>query len=320
MRANAHIPVSVLTGYLGSGKTTLLNRLLANQRGRRYGVIVNEFGSIGIDGALIVDANENVIELNNGCLCCSVRGDLLGALETVVARVDGVDEILIETTGLADPAPIAATFLLDDDIFDRVKLKAIITLIDVPLVNDQIGEDPVVESQIALGDIVLLNKCDVASGEQLQSAEALVKSINRISPVLRTDRDVVDVVDLLAIPVDQHARLSFVNRPTRPPRHDVVSVSLTAQEPVDAELFAEWISNVIRRNGRDILRCKGIVAFAGEDRRFIFQGVQTILEGDVREPWAEGKLRESRLVFIGRRLDTAALRAGFETCLVRAIR
>ncbi|MGF7160778.1 G3E family GTPase [Rhodoligotrophos appendicifer] len=317
------IPVTVLTGYLGAGKTTLLNRILSEPQGRRYGVIVNEFGEIGIDGDLIVGTDETVVELNNGCLCCSVRGDLISALNSILHRGQALDAILVETTGLADPAPIAATFLLDDDLSDQVRLDAVVTVVDAIHMNEEIAHDPVAASQIAFADVIILNKIDRASASQTAAADVALRSLNRGAFLHHAARGEIDP----SILFDHNA---FDMR-TQDPRlingldtghphahgHSITSLSIRTTRLVDADVFMRWIATLIRTRGRDILRCKGIVAFAGEHRRFVFHGVQTMLDGDVQQAWNPGELRESRLVFIGRNLDTVHLREEFEACLLQ---
>ncbi|GLK69737.1 cobalamin biosynthesis protein CobW [Hansschlegelia plantiphila] len=312
--------MTVLTGYLGAGKTTILNGILGAPRGaRRYGVVVNEFGEIGVDGELIVGADEAVVELANGCLCCSVRGDLIGALETLLARDAGLDAILIETTGLADPAPIAATFLLDDDLSDHIRLDGVVCVVDAVHLAESIEGDPAVAAQIAFADLLLLTKADVASPSQRTEAEGIARALNAAAPLVHVTRGAVDpqaLFDLRGFDL-RGPRNRFVAAPAavEPSRHQVSSLALTTDRELDPDRFMSWMQTLIRRSGGDILRSKGVVALSGENRRFVFHGVQTMLEGDVQEPWPIGDERRSRLVFIGRNLDEAALRDGFAACL-----
>jgi G3E family GTPase len=314
------VPVTVLTGYLGAGKTTVLNRILSDPGGRRYGVIVNEFGEIGIDGELVVGTDDDVVELSNGCLCCSVRGDLIGALDTLLRRSDELDAILIETTGLADPAPIAATFFLDDDLSDRIKLDAVVAVADAVHLHAMLEQDQMATSQIAFSDIVLLNKTDLASEAATQQAEATIRAINPNAVLHRTARGRIDaglLLDRRCFDMRSLAR-GFLCEDTSRVNHqgNIVSVSIRTDRLVDADRFMEWTAALLRSSGRSILRSKGILAFAGEHRRFVFQGVQTMIDGDVQAPWRADEARESKLVFIGRDLDAKALRAGFAECLM----
>ena len=311
--------VTVLTGYLGAGKTTLLNRILSEPHGHRYVVIVNEFGAIGIDADLIVGADDDVVEMTNGCLCCNVRGDLIGALEAILKRPEPFDGILIETSGLADPAPIAATFLLDDDLSDAIRLDAIVTVVDARHVLEQLDEGGVAASQLALADVIVLNKSDLVGAEDLKELEERLRHSAPwagLNPATRCDVPLDAVLGRKAFDLAAALERNPGLLAPHAHRHDggIASVALATGQPIDADAFMDWIGRLRREKGRDLLRAKGIVAFAGEHRRFVFHGVQTLFEGDVTRLWRDDEARESRIVFIGRGLDPRALEHGFEAC------
>jgi G3E family GTPase len=349
--ASGKTPVTVLTGYLGAGKTTLLNRILTETHGKRYAVIVNEFGEIGIDNDLVVAADEEIYEMNNGCICCTVRGDLIRVLAGIMKRRDRFDGILVETTGLADPAPVAQTFFADDDVKARTRLDAIVTVADAKHLALRLADSHEAEDQIAFADVVLLNKTDLVTPAELVAIEAQIRAINPYAKLHRTERSRVD----LGAVFDQHAfdisRLETIERDhghahhhdhndhdhtcgpdcghdhhdhghhgqadaAPNPRHDaaVTSISLSTTRPMDAEKVLTWLQQLTATQGQDILRLKGIFDMDGDPHRFVVQGVHMQLEGDRQRPWKADEVRWSRLVLIGRRLDRAALDAAFTAC------
>jgi G3E family GTPase len=313
------IPVTVLTGYLGAGKTTLLNRILSEPHGKKYAVIVNEFGEIGIDNDLVVGADEEVFEMNNGCICCTVRGDLIRILDGLMKRKGKFDAIIVETTGLADPAPVAQTFFMDQDVSDTARLDAVVTVADAKWLSDRLKDAPEAKNQIAFADVIILNKTDLASPEELDAVEARIRAINPYARIHRTQNCAVPVEEVLgrnAFDLDRIIELEPDFLEEGHHHHhdeDMQSVSFRTQE-VDPEKFMPWISELTQREGPNILRCKGIVAFPNEPRRFVFQGVHMILDGDLQQEWKPGEKRESRVVFIGRDLDESAIREGFLSC------
>jgi G3E family GTPase len=318
--AQLQTPVTVLTGYLGAGKTTLLNRILTENHGKRYAVIVNEFGEVGIDNDLIVNADEEIFEMNNGCICCTVRGDLIRILAGLMRRKGNFDGILVETTGLADPAPVAQTFFVDEDVRRKTKLDAIVTVADAKHLMSEIGQAHEAQEQLAFADVVLLNKTDLVSGDELATVEARIRQINPYARIHRTahcDIDLGNVLGRDAFNLDRILEIEpeFLNK-LADHEHDqrIKSLSLTSEQPMEPKRFIPWIQDVTQNFGMDILRMKGIIAMKGDEQRFVIQGVHMLIEGDRQRPWKPGEKRDSRLVFIGRDLPADELKQGFEAC------
>lgn len=332
--ASQQIPVTVLTGYLGAGKTTLLNRILSENHGRKYAVIVNEFGAIGIDNDLIVESDEEIYEMNNGCICCTVRGDLIRTVEGLMRRPGRFDAILVETTGLADPAPVAQTFFMDDDVRSKTKLDAVVALVDAKHLPLRLKDSKEAEDQIAFADVIVLNKTDLVTPEELAKVESLVRAINPTARIHRTSRSEVDLREVLdrgafdlkrALESDPHFLDDGDHHGHDHEHHDhghgpaeihdvsVRSISLRAGE-MDPKRFFPWIEKITQSEGPNILRLKGIIALKDDLERYVVQGVHMIIEGDHQRPWKDGEKRESRLVFIGRDLDEEKLRRTFEAC------
>jgi len=314
------IPVTVLTGYLGAGKTTLLNRILSEPHGKKFAVIVNEFGDIGIDNDLVVGADEEVFEMNNGCVCCTVRGDLIRIIDGLLKRRGRFDGILVETTGLADPAPVAQTFFMDDNLGDKTALDAVVTVADAKWLKERLKDAPEAKNQIAFADVILLNKTDLVSPEDLRDVELRIRAINPYARVHRTERCAVPVGSVLGQGAFDLERIlaiepEFLDTDLHTHDEDVQSVALATGKPLDPEKFFPWMQQLVATQGPNILRCKGILSLKDDPQRFVLQGVHMVLDGDHQRDWGPDEKRESRLVFIGRDLDADALRKGFEGCV-----
>jgi G3E family GTPase len=348
------IPVTVLTGYLGAGKTTLLNRILTEPHGKRYAVIVNEFGEIGIDNDLVVGADEEVFEMNNGCICCTVRGDLIRIIEGLMKRKGKFDAILVETTGLADPAPVAQTFFVDQDVADKTRLDAVVTVADAKFLKDRLRDAPEAKNQIAFADVIILNKTDLVTPAELQDVEMRIRAINPYATLHKATRSDVSIDAVLgrnAFDLDRILDLepAFLEVDEHDHNHDhghdhdhhnehdhghdhhhhekaqghglkhyhdetMQSVSIRIDGDVDPDKFMPWVNEIAQTEGPSLLRWKGILAFKNEPKRFVFQGVHMMLDGDLQRDWKPGEKRESRLVFIGHDLKTDKLEQGFRAC------
>jgi G3E family GTPase len=383
---NDKTPVTVLTGYLGAGKTTLLNRILSEPHGKKYAVIVNEFGEIGIDNELVVGADEEVFEMNNGCICCTVRGDLIRILEGLMRRKGQFDAIIVETTGLADPAPVAQTFFIDEEVGRKARLDAVVTVADAKWLTERLKDAPEAKNQIAFADVILLNKTDLVSEHDLEEVEARIRGLNPYARVIRTQKcDVAldAVLDKGAFDLDRiltiepafleaddhhhhhhdhdhghhhhghdhgqdhhehgpdcgcghdhddhghdhqgHEKPGFEHKDHGHGAHShgglktyhdetMQSVALEIPGEVDPNKFMPWVNELAQTDGANFLRWKGILAFKDEPRRFVFQGVHMILDGDLQREWKPEETRRSKMVFIGKELDEAKLRKGFEAC------
>jgi len=338
------IPVTVLTGYLGAGKTTLLNRILSEQHGQKYAVIVNEFGEIGIDNDLIVGVDEEIFEMNNGCICCTVRGDLIRIIQGLMRRKGKFDAIIVETTGLADPAPVAQTFFVDEEIGRKAKLDAVVTVADARWLKDRLRDAPEAKNQIAFADVILINKTDLVSEAELREIEARIRAINPYATLHHTQRCAVPLPDVLnrnAFDLDRilDVEPKFLETGDGHDHHgghdhhhdhdhgedhgglqhfhdeDMKSLSLSTDRALDPEKFFPWIQNLLAQEGQNILRSKGILSFKDDSRRFAFQGVHMMLDGDHQRDWRDDEKRESRVVFIGRELPESMIRKGFEECV-----
>lgn len=319
MNANAPIPVTLLTGYLGAGKTTLLNRLLTEQHQKKYAVIINEFGELGVDNDLVVSADEEIFEMNNGCICCTVRGDLIRIIGGLMKRSARFDGIIVETTGLADPAPVAQTFFVDDEVRAQTTLDAIVTVVDAKNFLSQLENSHEAEEQVAFADVIILNKVDLVSAADLAIVEGRIRGINNAARIHRTTKSAVAIDEVLGRGAFNLNRILEIEPDFLAGEDDhehddaIASISLTSERPIDPERFNQWIGSVLTKYGQDILRTKGILDFVGQKERFAFQAVHMLSDGDFIGPWKAGD-RFSRLVMIGRNLNRAEFEQGFQGC------
>ena len=318
------IPVTVLTGYLGAGKTTLLNRILTENHGKKYAVVINEFGELGVDNDLVIDADEEVFEMNNGCICCTVRGDLIRIISALIKRKGDLDGIIIETTGLADPAPVAQTFFMDEDVKARTRLDAIVTVADARNLPARLADSHEAEEQIAFADVIILNKTDLVSPEELEAVERRIRALNPAARLHRAERAAVSVDQVLGQGGFDLARILEVEpdflsgEDDHVHDSDITSVSFEIAEPIDEGAFNIWMGKLLAEQGQDLLRTKGILHFQGADQRYAFQAVHMLADGDFIGAWKAGDARKSKLVFIGRNLSRPVLRRGFEDCIAGA--
>jgi G3E family GTPase len=334
------IPVTVLTGFLGAGKTTLLNHLLSQQHGHRCAIIINEFGEISIDNQLVIGADEEILELNNGCLCCRVRGDLIRSLEDLFRRQKRFDYVLIETTGLADPSPVAHTFKASE-LADKLQLDGIVTVVDARHLEKELHDAPEPAAQIAFADVILLNKTDLVSPEELEKVEGRIRKMNPLATLHRTRNSQIDAARIFNLKArDLTGAFALPESATRlehdpdhdghlhdhdhehgegphPHHHDesVISFYLRDDRPLDLKKVEAWLTEIIRDLGPNVYRSKGILQIQGQAKRVIFQGVQMMFDAKPDRFWHVGEKRLSQLVFIGKNLDEAKLRRGFAACV-----
>jgi G3E family GTPase len=322
---DSRIPVTVITGFLGSGKTTLLNRVLTEQHGMRIAVIENEFGEVGIDDALVLNSDEEVFEMNNGCICCTVRGDLIRILENLLLRKGRFDRVLIETTGLADPAPVAQTFFMDDEIRSNYRLDAILTVIDSLHTLQHLkekkpeGTENEAVEQVAFADKILLNKIDLVDEQSLQDLQREISSINSTAEHMKATFGrfpLHDLLDIRAFDLDKvlETEPTFLEATEHQHDQSVASVGIDIEGELDLDLLDNWMAYLLGEKGVDIFRSKGILAIAGSDKKYIFQAVHMLFTGEFANEWGS-EPRRNKMVFIGRNLDRQELTEGFMKCI-----
>ena len=325
---DTRVPVTVVTGFLGSGKTTLVNYILSENHGKRIAVIENEFGEIGIDDALVIDAEEEIFEMNNGCICCTVRGDLIRILGTLMKRRDKFDYILVETTGLADPAPVAQTFFVDEEIRAQLRLDAIVTVVDAKHLalhlfeEKEEGIENEALEQLAFADRVLINKVDLVNEEELLLVEKQIRSINAGASLVRTQMSKVDLDWVLNARAFELSRVlevdpQFLEESEHMHDQSITSVGIEVDGSVDLEKINDWLGWLLREKGTEIFRMKGILNINGSENRFVFQGVHMLFDGQPDRAWRTDETRVNKMIFIGRNLDRDDLNSRFRACLVK---
>jgi G3E family GTPase len=328
MAEAAMVPVTILTGFLGSGKTTLLNRILKEHHGRRIAVIENEFGEAGIDNDLLIGgAAEQIVEMNNGCLCCTVRGDLVRILGELKAKREagdvGFERVIIETTGMADPGPVAQTFFLDDDIGGYYLLDSVITVVDAKHAPQQLDDFHEAQEQVGFADRILLSKTDLVADEDVERLRHRLLKMNPRAPIKRVhfgQTPIEDILDIRGFNLNAILEIEpdFLAEEHHAHDDDVASFVFRADRPFDGPKLEEFLSSMIEVYGNEMLRYKGVLHLQGNPRRVVFQGVHMLMGGDLGRPWGETERPSSTMVFIGRKLPQEVFMQGLEQCLVKA--
>jgi G3E family GTPase len=324
MQQENMVPVTILTGFLGSGKTTLLNRILKEDHGHRIAVIENEFGEVGVDSEIIEKSEEQIVEMNNGCICCTVRGDLIKILGDLKdKRASGklkFDRVVIETTGMADPGPVAQTFFTDEDIGNYYLLDSILTVVDAKHAQKQLDEFHEAQEQVGFADRILLSKTDLVSDEDVKKLAERIRRMNPRAPVKKVhfgNAPIAEVLDIRGFNLNAILELdpSFLVDAHHEHHDEVESFVFRSDKPFDGDKLEQFLSGMIQVYGPDLLRYKGVLWMKGKNNRVVFQGVHMMMGGDVGKPWAKGEKKTSVLVFIGKKLPKDLFIAGLEQCL-----
>lgn len=321
------IPVTILTGFLGAGKTTLLKRILTEPHGERIAVIENEFGEESIDNELLFgDTQERIVEMNNGCICCTVRGDLIEMLNRLwQKRASGAiefDRVIIETTGLAEPGPVAQTFFVDDDIAERFLLDAVITVVDALHGPDQLTQHAEAQAQVGFADRILVSKSDLVDANALAGLRSRLARMNAratIQTVNFGQTPLQDILDIRGFNLNAALEIDPAFLDTQAGHShidDVQSFVYKSTRPFDSDRFEGFMSAVSQAYGPQLLRYKGVLHIKGSNNQMVFQGVHMLMGGDVGRPWAPDEPRESKLVFIGRKLPRDTIVKGLDQCLI----
>ena len=320
---DTRIPATVVTGFLGSGKTTLINRILREQHGRKLAVIVNEFGEISIDGQLVVhDEEAQLVEFNNGCLCCTVRGDLVETLGRLQERAGTLDGILIETTGLADPAPVASTFFAADEVKAGIRLDAFVTVVDAVNLDRNLAQSNEAVEQVAFSDIVLINKMDLVDARRMAEVEARVRHLNPLAKIYHTANAEIDLASILgvgAFDLVQKLEVDPAFLDDHEHEHDAAigSFVLEEQRPIDVNRLMIWMNDMAQSRGEDLYRTKGIFYANGFQERLVFQSVRMLTTLRRDRAWKPDEVRMTQFVVIGKNLDRATFAAGLANCVFR---
>jgi G3E family GTPase len=324
MQESNMVPVTILTGFLGSGKTTLLNRILKEDHGHRIAVIENEFGEVGVDNDIIETGDEQIVEMNNGCICCTVRGDLIRILGSLKEKRDQgalkFDRVVIETTGMADPGPVAQTFFTDEEIGNYYLLDSIITLVDAKHAPRQLDEFHEAQEQVGFADRILLSKTDLVSEEEASSLSTRLKRMNPRAPIKKVhfgEAPLEEVLDIRGFNLNAILELEpqFLTDVQHEHHDEVESFVFRSDKPFDGQKLEQFLSGMIQVYGPDLLRYKGVLWMKGNPRRVVFQGVHMMMGGDMGKPWGKGEKKGSVMVFIGKKLPKDIFIAGMEQCL-----
>jgi G3E family GTPase len=320
------VPVTILTGFLGSGKTTLLNRILKEDHGRRIAVIENEFGEVGVDSQIIEQSDEQIIEMNNGCICCTVRGDLIRILGTLKEKREKgalkFDRVVIETTGMADPGPVAQTFFTDEEIGNYYLLDSILTVVDAKHASKQLDEFHEAQEQVGFADRILLSKTDLIKEDETESLIKRLKRMNPRAPIKKVNfgnAPIDEVLDIRGFNLNAILELDpeFLTDTHHEHHDEVASFVFKSDKPFDGAKLEQFLSGMIQVYGPDLLRYKGVLWMKGNPRRVVFQGVHMMMGGDMGKPWTKAEKKSSILVFIGKKLPKDLFLAGLEECLAK---
>jgi len=324
MQQDNMVPVTILTGFLGAGKTTLLNRILKEDHGQRIAVIENEFGEVGVDSAIIEKSDEQIVEMNNGCVCCTVRGDLIRILGTLREKRDTgalkFDRVIIETTGMADPGPVAQTFFTDEEIGKYYLLDSILTVVDAKHAEKQLDEFREAQEQVGFADRILMSKTDLVAEEETAKLIERLRRMNPRAPVKKVHfgaAPIEEILDIRGFNLNAILELDpeFLAESHHEHHDQVESFVFRSKKPFNGDKLEQFLSGIIQVYGPDLLRYKGVLWMKGNPRRVVFQGVHMMMGGDLGKPWAKGESKESIMVFIGKNLPKDLFLAGMEQCL-----